>query len=237
MQWYDYSSMARDTGATVLGSAVPVGDDGGRVGEARHARDGGLHLPADHRAWCGQRERLRRLGRQHHRDRRGAGARIAHVDLRAIDHAQVRLVGVALLDERYRARTPAQGVAARARGARGSARTARQLVVVGHVVGVADQERAAARPDQRRSRNATIASRVKLRRCSSGPSTGRPSGWSPNAARSIRCSATTAGWSLARLISWITTPRSRSSSSASMRGRPAKSVSRSIAGRGASARG
>ena len=31
-------------------------------------------------------------------------------------------------------------------------------------------------PDQRRSRNATIASRVNVRRCSSGPSTGRPSG-------------------------------------------------------------
>ncbi len=37
-------------------------------------------------------------------------------------------------------------------------------------------------PAQRRSRNATIASRVNVRRCSSGPSTGRPSGWSPNAA-------------------------------------------------------
>ena len=34
--------------------------------------------------------------------------------------------------------------------------------------------------DQRRSRNATIVSRLKLRRCSSGPSTGRPSGVAPS---------------------------------------------------------
>ena len=51
-------------------------------------------------------------------------------------------------------------------------------------------------PAHWRRRKATIASRVNVRRCSSGPSTGRPSGWSPNAARSIRCSATTDGWSL-----------------------------------------
>ncbi len=50
-------------------------------------------------------------------------------------------------------------------------------------------------PDQRRSRNATIASRVNVRRFSSGPSTVRPSGCSPNAARSIRYSATVEGWS------------------------------------------
>ena len=72
-------------------------------------------------------------------------------------------------------------------------------------------------PAHWRERKATIASRVNVRRCSSGPSTGRPSGWSPNAARSIRCSATTDGWSLARAISWITTPRSRSSSGIDLR--------------------
>ena len=51
-------------------------------------------------------------------------------------------------------------------------------------------------PAQRRSRNAMIASRVNVRRCSSGPSTGRPSGCSPNAARSISSSATDDGSSL-----------------------------------------
>ena len=91
-------------------------------------------------------------------------------------------------------------------------------------------------PTHWRERKATIASRVNERRWSSGPSTGRPSGWSPNAARSIRCSATTDGWSLARAISWITTPRSRSSSPASIFGRPTKSVSRSIASPATSAR-
>ncbi len=91
-------------------------------------------------------------------------------------------------------------------------------------------------PAHWRDRNATIASRVNVRRCSSGPSTGRPSGWSPNAALSIRCSAITDGWSLARAISWITTPRSRSSSPASILGRPTKSVSRSIASPTTSAR-
>ena len=40
-----------------------------------------------------------------------------------------------------------------------------------------------------------------------------------------------AGWSSARAISWITTPRSRSSSSASSCGRATKSVSRSVASR------
>ena len=91
-------------------------------------------------------------------------------------------------------------------------------------------------PTHWRRRKARIASRVKVRRCSAGPSTGRPSGCSPNAARSIRCSATTDGWSCARAISWITTPRSRSSSSASIFGRPTKSVSRSIASATTSAR-
>ena len=42
-------------------------------------------------------------------------------------------------------------------------------------------------------------------------------------------SATIDGWSLERAISWITTPRSRSSSSWSSFGRPTKSVSRSTA--------
>ena len=84
-------------------------------------------------------------------------------------------------------------------------------------------------PAHWRSRKLTMASRVKLWMCSGGPSTGRPSGWSPNAARSIRCSATTDGVSFARAISCTTTPRSRSSSPASIFGRPAKSVSRSIA--------
>ena len=73
-------------------------------------------------------------------------------------------------------------------------------------------------PAHWRSRKATIASRVKLWMCSGGPSTGRPSGWSPNAARSIRCSATTDGVSFARAISCTTTPRSRSSSPASIFG-------------------
>ena len=82
-------------------------------------------------------------------------------------------------------------------------------------------------PAHWRERKATMASRVNVRRCSAGPSTGRPSGWSPNAARSIRCSATTDGWSWARAISWITTPRSRSSSSASIFG-PADEVGQQV---------
>ena len=63
-------------------------------------------------------------------------------------------------------------------------------IVLGQVVEVADEERAPALGAQRRSRKAMIPSRVNSSRmCSAGPSTGRPSGWSPNAASSIRCSA------------------------------------------------
>ena len=70
------------------------------------------------------------------------------------------------------------------------------VAVLGQVLEVADEERAAPLPGQRRSRNATMPSRVNVRRCSSGPSTVRPSGWSPNAARSMTSSATIDGWSL-----------------------------------------
>ena len=102
--------------------------------------------------------------------------------------------------------------------------------VVGHVLEVADQEGAAARarPLARAEGDDRVA-REGLDVLRPGRAPGRPSGWSPNAARSIRCSATTDGWSFARAISCTTTPRSRSSSPASIFGRPTKSVSRSIA--------
>jgi hypothetical protein len=82
---------------------------------------------------------------------------------------------------------------------------------------VADQEGAAARarPLALAERDDGVAREALdvLRRAEHGAG---PSGWSPNAARSIRCSATTDGVSFARAISWTTTPRSRSSSAASI---------------------
>ena len=142
----------------------------------------------------------------------------------------MRLVGVARLDQRLRRerrRGLVGAVGARSRGSGRSGRPARRRRA--RARGCRPGRRRRGRPPTGGSRKATIASRVKVWMCSAGPSTGRPSGWSPNAARSIRCSATTDGWSLERAISWTTTPRSRSSSSASIFGRPTKSVSRSIA--------
>ena len=133
----------------------------------------------------------------------------------------MRLVGVALLDQRLRRELPAP-----ARSRRWAEIDGKRPNVSASSLSSGSESRLPTRnapprpPAHWRVRKATIASRENVRRCSSGPSTGRPSGWSPNAARSIRCSATTDGWSLERAISWITTPRSRSSSSASIFGRP-----------------
>ena len=151
--------------------------------------------------------------------RRARPGRVGSI-VRAVAHPQVRLVGVALLDERLR-RERRRGLEAAVGGDRGEAAEGSASSPSSGSESRLPTRNAPPRPPAHwRARNATIASRVKVRRCSSGPRTGRPSGWSPNAARSIRCSATTDGWSCARAISWMTTPRSRSSSSASIFGRP-----------------
>ena len=110
----------------------------------------------------------------------------------------MRLVGVALLDQRRAARTAAPARRARARAARGSAsNSSSSAPLAGSVLEVADDERAAAR-----ARPAPLAEGddrlARERRAGAPRARGRcgPSGWSPNAARSIRCSATVAGWSL-----------------------------------------
>ena len=146
----------------------------------------------------------------------------------------MRLVGLARLDQRRRRERRRRLGRRRWPRSTGSGRTARpsrefsgrwsRLPTRNAPPRAPDPLAAPEGEDRRRARTSAGAP--------SGPSTGRPSGCSPNAARSIRCSASTDGWSCARAISWITTPRSRSSSSASIFGRPTKSVSRSIASGG-----
>ena len=92
--------------------------------------------------------RAHRAAEQRRVDReRGALAASPTSIVGPVDHAQVRLVGVALLDQRLRRERPAPARRARAPAAPGSARSSScSSSSGGQVVGVADEERAAARP-------------------------------------------------------------------------------------------
>ena len=151
------------------------------AGSARRRRRGRSRRPSRRaRAARGSRRTgaspsSRRAASSRSRARRAArGSR--DVDVGPVGHPQVRLVGVALLDERLRRERRRRLVGARARADRG--KRAEQLVERRRSSGTCSRlptRNAPPRaPAQRRSRKATIASRVNVRRCSSGPSTGRP---------------------------------------------------------------
>src|SRR5215218_9033377 len=76
---------------------------------------------------------------------RGAVALVARVDRRAVGDAQVRLVGVALLDQRLRRESRRRLVAAVGLDRGEAPERLDQLLVLGYVLEIADQERAAAR--------------------------------------------------------------------------------------------